>query len=132
MKEIEVVCAVIKKDDTYLIAQRAKGIGEYMWEFPGGKVEEKETQIDACIREIKEELELDIQVDQFICDVVDASFSPVVHVYAYQAHIVHGEMKLHDHYKVCWVKSEDFTKYTFQDADCEILERIKTQDFPES
>lgn len=126
MKELEVVCAIIKKDAHYLIARRSKGIAENMWEFPGGKVEE-ESQEMACIREIKEELELDIEIDCFVCDVIDQSFSPVVHVYAYQAHILNGNIKLHNHYEVRWVRPSEFDDYKFQKADKKILDIIKTQ-----
>ena len=54
MKKIEVVAAIIKKDDFYLIAQRLKGEFSGLWEFPGGKLEEGETPVQALKREIKE------------------------------------------------------------------------------
>ena len=60
MKTIEVVAAIIKKDDKIFITKRSYGEFIDMWEFPGGKVEVGETQEEALIREIKEELELDI------------------------------------------------------------------------
>lgn len=47
MKKIEVVAAIIKKDDFYLIAQRLKGEFAGLWEFPGGKLEEGETPVQA-------------------------------------------------------------------------------------
>ena len=54
MKTIEVVAAIIKKDDKIFITKRSYGEFIDMWEFPGGKVEVGETQEEALIREIKE------------------------------------------------------------------------------
>ena len=60
MKTIEVVAAIIKKDDKIFITKRSYGEFIDMWEFPGGKVEVGETQEEALIREIKEELEFQL------------------------------------------------------------------------
>lgn len=60
MKVIEVVAAIIKKEDKIFITRRSYGEFKDMWEFPGGKIEAGEKKETALIREIKEELELDI------------------------------------------------------------------------
>jgi len=57
---INVVAAYLKKDGLFLITQRAHGELKGSWEFPGGKVEQAESLTEAIIREIKEELDLDI------------------------------------------------------------------------
>lgn len=67
MKTIEVVAAVIKHDNEIFVTRRSYGDFENMWEFPGGKMEHGETQEEALIREIKEELELDIEVSDCRC-----------------------------------------------------------------
>ena len=69
MKEIEVCAAVIIKDKKILLTQR--GYGEYKdkWEFPGGKIEKDESKEDAIKREIKEELDASIKIDNFLCKV---------------------------------------------------------------
>lgn len=125
MKELEVVCAVLQDGANVLIAKRGKGVAEAVWEFPGGKVEQNETQEEACIREIKEELELTIEIDGFLCDVIDQSFTPPVHVYAYMAHILDGELKLHAHSEVKWVKKGDVEQYQFQEADQKIIKALQ-------
>lgn len=125
MKELEVVCAILQDGDQVLIGKRGKGIAEAVWEFPGGKVEQGETQQEACIREIKEELEVSIAVDDFLCDVIDREFTPPVHVYAYLAHILDGELKLHAHSEVKWVHRKEVSQYTFQAADQKILEALQ-------
>ena len=61
MKTVKVAAAVIKDKDRILIAQRLKGEFKGKWEFPGGKLEENEDAITALKREIKEEMEADIE-----------------------------------------------------------------------
>ena len=69
MKVIEVVAAVIKKEDKIFITRRSYGEFTDMWEFPGGKIELEETREDALVREIKEELELDINNLEYLTTV---------------------------------------------------------------
>ena len=65
-KHIEVVAAIIRKDNTILATQRGYGDLKDGWEFPGGKIEPGEAHDVALIREIKEELEADINVQEHI------------------------------------------------------------------
>ena len=69
MKTIEVVAAVICKDDKIFATQRGYGEWKDWWEFPGGKMEPRETPEEALKREIREELSTDISVDEFLCTV---------------------------------------------------------------
>ena len=70
MKIIEVVAAIIKKEDKIFITRRSYGEFKDMWEFPGGKIEAGESKEEALIREIKEELELDINNKELILDIM--------------------------------------------------------------
>lgn len=124
--EIEVVCAILYKDGKILIAKRSSSIADGIWEFPGGKVEQGESKTKACIRELKEELSVKIVVDQFVCDVLDASFTPHVHVYAYKAHIVEGVIHLHAHSAYKWIKPHEIFNYPFQEADEKIKQIVQT------
>ena len=69
MKTIEVVAAVICKDDKIFATQRGYGEWKDWWKFSGGKIEPGETPKDALRREIREELSTDISVDEFLCTV---------------------------------------------------------------
>ena len=67
MKDIEVVAAIIQKENQYFATQRGYGEFDGMWEFPGGKIEPGESPEDALKREIQEELGIDIGVKEFLC-----------------------------------------------------------------
>ena len=69
MKKIEVVAAIIRKDNKIFATQRGYGDFKDGWEFPGGKVEPGETPEEALKREIREELSTEISVDSFVCTV---------------------------------------------------------------
>ncbi|MBP3896072.1 MAG: NUDIX domain-containing protein, partial [Mogibacterium sp.] len=66
MKTINVVAAIIEKDGKIFATQRGYGDYKDWWEFPGGKVEAGETHEEALKREIKEELNADIKVGDFV------------------------------------------------------------------
>ena len=63
MKHVEVVAAIIRKDDKIFATQRGYGEWKDWWEFPGGKMEAGETPEEALKREIREELSTEISVD---------------------------------------------------------------------
>lgn len=67
MKTIEVVAAIIQKDEKYFATQRGYGEFEGLWEFPGGKIEPGESHETALKREIEEELGIDISIENFLC-----------------------------------------------------------------
>jgi 8-oxo-dGTP diphosphatase len=66
LKKIEVVAAIIKDGDRILATQRGYGEFAGSWEFPGGKIEEGETRENALHREILEELEVVIEIDDYL------------------------------------------------------------------
>ncbi|MDY5670479.1 MAG: NUDIX domain-containing protein, partial [Prevotella sp.] len=69
MKQIDVVAAIIRKDDKIFATQRGYGEWKDWWEFPGGKMEAGETPEEALKREIREELSTDICIEEFLCTV---------------------------------------------------------------
>lgn len=125
MKNIEVVCAIMQENDRFLIAKRKSDVHENKWEFPGGKVETGETREMALIREIKEELEIDIDVIKFLTMIEDERPNCCLHVYAYICNIIGGKMKLHAHHEVRYVKASELFAYDFEDADFDILKMLQ-------
>ncbi len=122
MKLQDVVAAIIKKGDLYLIAQRNRD--KYMglrWEFPGGKVESDETFQEALSREIQEELGITIDVHNKIAEerYKDDKINIVLHYYICSQSS--GEIELNEHENIAWIMKKDFEKYSFVEGDGNIL-----------
>lgn len=66
MKTIEVVAAIIIKNGKVFATQRGYGEFKDWWEFPGGKIEKRESPKDALVREIREELDAEIEVGELL------------------------------------------------------------------
>ena len=124
MKTIEVVAAIIKKDDKIFITKRSYGEFIDMWEFPGGKVEVGETQEEALIREIKEELELDITNLNYLTTVEYdyPSFHLIMHCFICE--ICGGKLSLNAHNDVKWVSLEELPHQNWIPADVQVVEEI--------
>ena len=122
MKSTNVVAAIIKKDNLYLIAQRSrnKHLG-LKWEFPGGKVQANETFADALLREIKEELNITINIHKKIAEkkYKDSKIDIILHYYL--CSLESGIIKLNEHENFTWVEKENFNKYNFAEGDSAIL-----------
>ena len=121
-KSVDVVAAVIKKDDFFLVANRSfEANSPGIWEFPGGKVEENETFTSALIREIKEELSLNIKVGNMIATIDLNKTDKKIYVHYYYAIIVSGQISLNVHSEFKWVPHTQLKKFTYIDGDRHIL-----------
>lgn len=121
MKSIEVVAAIIKDGNKVLATKR--GYGEFinMWEFPGGKIESGETHEESLIREIKEELNASINIDDFALT-IDYTY-PIFHLtmHCYICSLKDGDFTLLEHKDAKWLKKEDFNKVNWLPADIEAI-----------
>lgn len=130
MKNIEVVCAVIfNENDEVFCCRRGPGRAlEGFYEFPGGKVEKNETNEEAIIREIKEELNTIIKPVKYIGKVyqeykdIDNPYSIVM--YAYRCVIVKGELELREHTDKLWVKKDKLKEIKFAEADIQFIDML--------
>ena len=117
-----VVAAIIKKDNHFLIVKRnrKKHLG-LKWEFPGGKVKENETFEEALIREIKEELNIKISLQDKIAEekYKDEKIDIVLHYFLCTQE--DGTIELNEHEDLAWVEKKDFDKYNFAEGDGNIL-----------
>ncbi len=119
---IDVVAAVIKKNDFFLIANRSfEDNSQGIWEFPGGKVEENETFTSALVREIKEELSLKIKVGNMIATIDLNKTDKNIYVHYYYAIIVSGQISLNVHSEFKWVSHPQLKNFTYIDGDRHIL-----------
>lgn len=124
MKTIEVVAAIIIKDNKYLVTKRGSGEFKGLFEFPGGKVEQNESCKDALIREIKEELELDILVNDYLCTINYSypNFNLIMHTYF--STIINGDITLNEHEAYLWVEKENLQSLEYIAADIEVVNKI--------
>ena len=119
---IDVVAAVIKKNDLFLIANRSFEVNSQgIWEFPGGKVEENETFTSALIREIREELSLNIKVGSMIATIDLNKTDKNIYVHYYYAIILSGQISLNVHSEFKWVQHTQLKNFTYIDGDRHIL-----------
>ena len=120
-----VTAALIRDGAKILIAQRgrSKRFG-WQWEFPGGKVRRDETPEDCLRREIKEELNLEIQVEDHFCTVRHQYPDFNIELIAFWCSIVGGTLKLEDHEQVRWVSVPEMNQYAFVQADLNIIEAL--------
>ena len=97
MKTISVVAAIICDGDHIFATQRGYGDWKDYWEFPGGKVEPKEAPEEALVREIREELGAEINIDSYLTT-VDYNY-PKFHLNmrCYLCRVINGELTLKEH-----------------------------------
>ena len=125
MKTINVVAAVIFKDGKVFATQR--GYGDYKdgWEFPGGKVEPGETAQQALVREIKEELDTDIAVGDYLTT-IEYDY-PTFHLsmQCFWCRIVDGTPVLKEHEAARWLDVDHIDSVEWLPADLTIIDLIK-------
>lgn len=124
-KIVKVVAAVIKKDNKIYATQRGYGEFKGGWEFPGGKIEENETSQEALIREIKEELETVIKVNDLI-DTIEYDY-PNFHLSmdCFWCEIVSGNLVLVEAEDAKWLSEEELYSVEWLPADLGLIEKIK-------
>lgn len=120
---IEVTAGVVQRSGLFLIARRAPGKSlEGYWEFPGGKVEIGETH-EACLaRELKEELDLDVTVGEYIGESVSGEGEKQIRLIAYAARTEQETITSNDHDLLKWISIYEFGDYNFAPADIPIIE----------
>lgn len=123
---INVVAAVIKDDSgKILITQRnLKKSQGGLWEFPGGKIEPNETKEQAIIREIKEELTIDINVKNYIDEKIFTYPEKDINLIALECSIINGNIELLEHEDYRWVSSSELENFEFAPADMFIVEKL--------
>ena len=123
----DVSAGIITCGGKVLIAQRRHGKNqEYLWEFPGGKLEEGETLPQCLQREIKEELNKEITVGDFFMTSVYEYENGAIRLHAYFAAMAEPEIPSHiDHEQVKWIDWPQIDDYTFAPADIPIKNALK-------
>lgn len=124
MKTIKVVAAIIICEDRVFATQRGYGEFKGGWEFPGGKIEARETPQQALIREIKEELDTDIEVCEFF-DTVEYDY-PTFHLSmdCFLCKVLSGDLILKEHQAAKWLKKDELDSVDWLPADLGLIHKI--------
>lgn len=116
--------AIINSNNEVLCAQRGYGALADKWEFPGGKIEKGETDQQALVREIKEELDIEIEVCDSIKEVYNEyeNFNVVLRVYKCK----HLSGAIHDteHKSLKWLKISDIETLDWAEADKPVVKAL--------
>lgn len=127
MKRIEVVAAVISRDGKYFATQRGYGEFKDYWEFPGGKMEPGESREQALQREIREELDTEIRVEDFLMT-VDYDY-PAFHLtmHCFLCTVVSGRLELKEHESAMWLVPQDLRTVNWLPADEAVVEKLSLE-----
>lgn len=121
---IDVSAAILENSKgQVLIAKRKQGkkLAGY-WEFPGGKVEEGESPGESLVRELKEEMNLDIEVREFVGESIYRYAEGLIRLIAFKGKIVGGEVDLKDHDEYAWKHLYELGNVELAPADLPLLD----------
>jgi 8-oxo-dGTP diphosphatase len=117
-KTIRVVAAMIEREGRYLITQRrATAVLPLLWEFPGGRVEDGESDRDALRREVLYRIGVDVEPGKLVSFVSHPYERYVVDLYLYECRLLQGEPHAENVSAFRWVTSADFDELPFTPAD---------------
>ena len=130
MRQIEVVAAIIVKDNKVFATQRGYGEWKDFWEFPGGKIDAGETPEEALCREIKEELDTEIAVGELFTT-IDYDY-PTFHItmHCYLCTIENGSLTLLEHEAAKWLSLEQLDSVTWLPADLLVIAELQKSCIP--
>ena len=124
MKQIEVVAAIIREGNRIFATQRGYGEFKDGWEFPGGKMEPGESREEALRREIQEELDTEIKVEEFL-HTVECDY-PKFHLtmHCFICSVQSGDLVLKEHESAKWLDAEHLMSVDWLPADVEVVEKL--------
>ncbi|HHA1295301.1 pyrimidine (deoxy)nucleoside triphosphate diphosphatase [Enterobacter ludwigii] len=123
LKTVDVVAAIIEKDNKILLAQRpAHADQPGMWEFAGGKVEAGETQPEALVRELHEELGIHAQPGEYVASHQREVSQRLINLHAWHVPAFSGALTAHYHSALVWCTPEDAFGFNLAPADIQLLE----------
>ncbi len=122
---IEVTCAIIIEQGHILVTQRSESMAHPLkWEFPGGKVEEGESAGSCVIREIREELGLEIRVDRQLRHIEYSYETYSVRLIPFICSIEKGSIELTEHKAFRWMPQKDLEELDWLEADVDLIKQI--------
>ncbi len=128
-KTIRVVAAVVEREGRYLITQRrTTAVLPLLWEFPGGRCEDGESDTEALRREMEERLAVGVEVGQLISFVSHPYAHYTVDLYLYECRLISGELACRAVNAYKWVTSAEFDQYEFTPADEASMTKLLGED----
>lgn len=123
---MEVVAALIWKDEKFLICQRPQNKPRALfWEFVGGKVEPGETKQQALVRECREELGITVDVGDVFEQVTHEYDDVTIRLTLFNATVAQGNPQKLEHNDMRWITPQEIQNYDFCPADKEILQKLQ-------
>lgn len=124
-KLINVTCAIIISDDKILVTQRSEKMKlPLKWEFPGGKLEENETEEQCIVREILEEINIEIEIVKRLSDSVFDYGTFKINLIPFIANYKKGEIKLLEHKSYKLLSKIELVNLDWAEADLPIVEEL--------
>jgi len=125
---IEVSCAIIMQEGKVLITQRSESMPHPLeWEFPGGKMYPGESPERCIKREIREELNILVSVDQLLPSVIYDYGGGRIKLIPFICSIESGEISLLQHKSYAWIDKDQVHEYKILEADLEVIQRLNGQ-----
>ncbi len=119
---VDVTCAIIEKNGQVLAAQRGPGMTmPFKWEFPGGKINPGETAEECIIREIKEELGIEIQIKTMLPQSSHSYPDLHVRLHPFVCRITHGRIKPTEHHAIQWTGHDQLPGLQWAEADVAVV-----------
>ena len=125
MKILRVVAAIIIKNEKVFATQRGYGDFKGGWEFPGGKIDAGETPEEALIREIKEELDTEVEVIELLATVEYDYPNFHLSMDCFICNIISGDLVLKEHEAAQWLTKETLNSVNWLPADLGLIDKIR-------
>jgi 8-oxo-dGTP diphosphatase len=120
---IKVTCAIIIKHNKILVTQRkVSSTHPLEWEFPGGKLNPDESFEDCIIREINEELDIEIEIQEALISVCFDYGTKQIELIPFLCTIKSGKIKLIEHHNYLWINFSNLFEFDFISADRKLLQ----------
>lgn len=127
MKTVEVVAAIIRKENRIFATQRGYGEWKDYWEFPGGKVEVGETPMQALVREIREELDTEIRIDKYLTTIEWDYPNFHLTMHCYMSSLLTEALHLNEHEDARWLQADELPSVNWLPADDQLLPLIRQE-----
>jgi len=119
---IEVCCAIVVKGSKILAVQHGPKSGHpWKWEFPGGKTDLDETAEQCIVREIEEELNIEIEIIHQLVSVDFDYGNKQICLVPFICQILSGDINLTEHIAQCWFTFDEWEALDWLDADCKLI-----------